>query len=75
MLMKPMPKMEIRSVGSSHYQGDIYIDLASRWVRKATMYEMVVTETTLPMPPNKINAVIEREILIRNVSEDEFLSK
>ena len=74
-LMKPMPKMEIRSVGSSHYQGDIYIDLASRWVRKVTMYEMVVTETTLPMPPNKVNTVLERELLIRNVSEDEFRSK
>ena len=32
------------NVGSSHYQGDLYIDLASRWVRKATMYE-------LPDPP------------------------
>lgn len=75
MLMKPMPNMEIQAVGSSHYQGDIYIDLASRWVRKATLYELVVTETRLPMPPNKINAVIEREILVRNVSEQEFLSK
>ena len=36
------------------------------------MYELVVSETTLPMPPNKINAVIEREILIRNVTEQEF---
>jgi len=72
MLTRPMPNMEVRSVGSSHYLGDIYIDLASRWVKKATMYEFVVTETKLPMPPNKVNGVVEREILIRNVGEAEF---
>ncbi len=75
MLMKPMPNMQIETVGSSHYLGDIYIDLASRWPRKVTMYELVVAETQLPMPPNKINAVIERDILIRNVTEQEFLGK
>jgi hypothetical protein len=75
MLTKPMPNMEITTVGSSHYQGDLYIDLASRWPRKATMYELVVAETRLPMPPNKINGVIERDILIRNVDEQEFLAR
>jgi hypothetical protein len=72
MLANPMPSMEVRSVGSSHYLGDLYIDLASQWVRKATMYELVVTETTVSTVPNKINGVIERDILIRNVSEKEF---
>jgi len=75
MVATPTPNMEIRSVGSSHYQGDLYIDLASRWVKKATMYELVVAETKLPMPPHKINAVIEREMLIRNVTEQEFSAK
>jgi hypothetical protein len=69
---KPMPNMEIRTVGSSHYKGDIYIDLLTNWVKKATMDELVVTETTLPMPPGKVNAVIERNIVIRNVSAKEF---
>jgi len=69
MIMKPMPNMEVRSVGSSHYKGDLYIDLATRWVRKVTMDELVVTETTVPMLPNKINAVIERNSTIRNVSK------
>jgi hypothetical protein len=32
------------------------------------MDELVVTETTVPMLPNKVNAVIERNTLIRNVS-------
>jgi len=72
MLMKPMPNMEIRTVGSSHYQGDIYIDLLTNWVRKATLYELVVSEVTLPTPLGKVNAVIERDIVVRNVSAAEF---
>jgi hypothetical protein len=75
MIMKPMPDMEVRTIGSSHYFGDIYKDLATQWVQKVTMTELVVSETTLPMPPNKINSVIERNIAIRNVSEGEFLTK
>jgi hypothetical protein len=58
--------------GSSHYFGDIYKDLASGWVQRATMTEVVVSETTLPAPPHKFNAVIERLIEICNVSEKEF---
>ncbi|MCG3119693.1 MAG: hypothetical protein ALAOOOJD_02204 [bacterium] len=72
MIMKLTPEMEIRSVGSSHYFGDIYKDLATNWVQKVTMTEWVASETTLPMPPNKVNNVIERNIVIRNVSEGEF---
>jgi len=75
MLMKPMPDMEVRTTGSSHYFGDIYKDLATQWVQKVTMTELVVSETILPMPPNKINSVIERNIMIRNVSESEFVAK
>jgi hypothetical protein len=72
MIVNPMPNMEIRTKGSSHYMGDIYIDLATNWVQKATLDEFVVTEVTLPMPPNKVNVVVERDILIRNVAADEF---
>jgi hypothetical protein len=68
MLMKPMPEMEVQTAGRSRYRGDIYRDLAAGWVQKATMTEAVVSETTLPMPPNKIDSVVEREILIRNVT-------
>ncbi len=67
MLMNPMPNIEVRSVGSSHYKGDLHVDLATRWVRKATMDELVVTETVVPGMANKINAVIERTTTIRNV--------
>ncbi|MFB0554962.1 MAG: hypothetical protein ACETWQ_16775 [Phycisphaerae bacterium] len=72
MTVKPVPDMEVRTVGSSHYKGDIYIDLSTNWVRKMTMDELVVAESTLPMPPGKVNAVIERNIVIRNVSAEEF---
>jgi hypothetical protein len=68
MITKPMPEMEIVSVGSSHYWGDIYKNLATGWVERATMTEVVVSETSLPMPPDKINAVFERRITILNVS-------
>jgi len=67
MLVNPMPNMEVRSVGSSHYKGDIHVDLTSRWVRKVTMDELVVTESIVPGMANKINAVIERTTVIRNV--------
>ncbi len=72
MFIKPMPNLEVQTVGSSHYFGDIYKDLSTNWVQKVTMTEFVVTEVTLPMPPNKINSVIERNIVIRNVGKDEF---
>jgi hypothetical protein len=72
MIINPIPDIEIRIKGSSHYMGDIYIDLATNWVTKATLNEFVVTEVTLPMPPNKVNVVVERDILIRNVTADEI---
>jgi len=72
MFVKPTPDTEMRTVGSSHYKGDIYIDLLTNWVKKVTMYELVVVEVTLPMPTGKINSVIERDIIVRNVSAAEF---
>jgi len=71
MVFHPMPESN-QTVGSSHYFGDIYKDLASGWVQKATMTEIVVSETTLGMPPNKTNAVIERLIEIHNLSQKDF---
>ena len=47
--------------------------MESFWVRKVVMWEMVVSETTLPMPPNKVNSVIERETTIRNLDRTDFL--
>ena len=72
MIMNLAPDMEIRTVGSSHYKGDIYIDIATKWVQKIVMDEVVVSETILPFPPNKVNSVTERNTIIQNVSEEEF---
>ena len=69
MLMEPMPNMEVSTVGSSHYYGDIHIDLATRWARKITMGEMVVSETTVPGLANKVDAAIERNLMIRNTTK------
>ena len=68
MTINPVPNMEVRSVGASHYKGDIHVDLATRWPRKVTMDELVVAESTVPALSNKISAVIERETVIRNIS-------
>jgi hypothetical protein len=72
MIMQPTPEMEIIAVGGSHYQGDIYIDLESKWVRRVSMTEMVVIEVQLPMPPSKVNSVVERISTIHAVSKKEF---
>jgi hypothetical protein len=67
MLMTPVPNMEVRAVGASHYKGDLHIDLATRWPRKVTMDELVVAQSTVPALSNKVNAVIERTTIIRNI--------
>jgi hypothetical protein len=43
--------------------------LKTNWIEKATMKEFVVSETTLPVAPNKINSVVERAIIIQNISK------
>jgi len=75
MKVLPMPDLEVETAGSSHYRGDIHKDLENNWIRKATLSEWVVSETTLPMPPGKLNSVNERSIIILNVSEDEVRRK
>lgn len=75
MIMQPMPSMEITTTGSSHYFGDIAIDLLTRWVRHVAMKEIVISETTLPTPPNKINSVVERALTIASISKEEFEKK
>ncbi|MHC4404371.1 MAG: hypothetical protein ACYTG0_32350 [Planctomycetota bacterium] len=75
MFLEPVPNVKITTVGGSHYQGDIYIDLESRWVRKVMMTELVVSETELPVPPNKINVVHERSTTIKSVTAEAFSRK
>jgi len=72
MAVEPMPDFKVTTVGTSHYFGDLFIDLETLWPRKVTLGELVITETRLPAPPNKINAVCERHLTIRSVPEEEF---
>ncbi len=68
MLMEPMPSMQVNTTGSSHYWGDIFKDLQSGWIQKANLKEIVVSETVISGQANKVHAVIERSIDIRNVT-------
>jgi len=72
MLMSVSPEMEIETVGGSQFKGDIYIDLATRWVKKATMDEFVITETRMPNPAPKICAYTVRHILMRMIGKKEY---
>jgi hypothetical protein len=67
MLFKPFPNMDAKASGSSHYWGDIFKDLETGWLQKATLNEIVVSETTLSGQPNKIQSAIERSIHIQNI--------
>ncbi|MEO8764656.1 MAG: hypothetical protein ABI416_10235, partial [Ginsengibacter sp.] len=66
MVITPMPNMKVTSKGSSHYWGDIYKDLAGGWIQKADLHELVISETVVPGMENKLHAVIERSINIKN---------
>lgn len=72
MLMRPMPQMQIELNGRSLFQGDLYIDLESYWLQKATMVEHVIVEVLLPVPPEKNNAFIKRKIVLQSVCKDEL---
>jgi hypothetical protein len=58
--------------GGSQYTGDIYIDLASGWVRKVTLNESVVTQTYVTSRPDKIPGNTVRHILLRSISQRDF---
>ncbi|MHC4479566.1 MAG: hypothetical protein ACYS1C_01135 [Planctomycetota bacterium] len=71
MLIRPTPEMEVNTTGASHYFGDVYVELDSLWVRKATMGEIVVSKTTMG-EQELARGVIERAVTIRAVSAEEF---
>lgn len=72
MLMKPMANMDVPTKGSSHYWGDIYKDLTGGWIQKAVLHELVISETSMPVLNSKINAFVERSIIIKNVKKINF---
>ncbi|MGD8779721.1 MAG: hypothetical protein PVH88_12250 [Ignavibacteria bacterium] len=73
MKMTVAPGMDITTTGSSHYKGNIYINTNTFWVEKVVMDEFVLSETTVPGQPDKINSVTGRNTIIYNVDGKEFL--
>jgi hypothetical protein len=63
---------DVMMEGGSQYLGDIYIDLASGWVRKVTLNESVVTHTNTATRPNKVPGYTVRHILLRLISLQDF---
>ena len=69
MIMKPMPNIEVLTVGGSHYYGDLYIDLESKWVKKVTKTLTDITKTT--MGDTKIaGGVIKTTLVIRDQTKN-----
>ena len=68
MIVQATPEMKVSTVGRSHYWGDIYKNLATKWVEKADLIEAVVSQTTMPAPFDDMVAYVERRITIRNVT-------
>jgi len=73
MKMKPMPNMEITTVGSSHYKGNLFINISSFWVEKVIMDEFVLSETTIKGQSSKMNSVTERRTTINNVDKSSYM--
>ena len=63
---------DVMMEGGSRYTGDIYIDLASGWVRKVTLNESVVTQTHTASKPSKTPGYTARRILLRLISRQDF---
>ncbi|MBN2206868.1 MAG: hypothetical protein JW742_05645, partial [Candidatus Aminicenantes bacterium] len=76
MIMPASADKDIVTEGGSEYIGDIYVDLATRWARRVTLDEFVITETRLPgagtAPGQKIQAYTVRHLLTRLVPREEF---
>ena len=64
------PQMKVEMKGGSHYWGDLVINLKTQWVEKATLSEIVVSETTVPGMAEKVHSVIERWIVLEPAGGD-----
>lgn len=62
MPMTYMPIMNLKTVGVSNYQADIYLDLETKWVRKLDMVLFEITNTTMWGIP------VEKSIPVTNLS-------
>ncbi len=69
--IKAMPLMTVKTGGGTQIRADIYIDLASFWVKKATYIVTDITKTTLFGVPVEIATIVTTHT-IKAVPEAEF---
>ncbi len=75
MIMAAGPDKDLVVNGGSQYKGDLYIDLATRWLRRTTMDEFVVTEAKFPGPAPATDSYTVRHLALRLVGQTEFEAK
>ena len=63
---------DVAMEGGSRYTGDLYIDLASGWVRKVILNESVVTQTSTASRPAKVPGYTLRHIQLRLIDRKDF---
>ncbi len=72
MIMPMGADKDIVTEGGSEYIGDIHVDLKTRWVRRVTLDEFVVSETRMPGPGAKLQGYAVRHLLTRLISREEY---
>jgi hypothetical protein len=72
LILSDSSDQDILTEGSSHYKGDISVDLATRWVRKATLDEYLVTEISAPSWPVPRHEYTVRHLLLRQIGQEEL---
>jgi hypothetical protein len=65
MVISDSSNQESVTEGVDQYKGDIYVDLPTRLVRKATLDEYLVQETSTQGAPSKTNEYTVRHIMLR----------
>lgn len=60
MLMEPAPGMKVDIQGGSRYWGDLYVDVETRWLKRATFRELVLVKVLFGDNP-PINGVVVRD--------------
>ena len=62
---------DVKTVGVSNYQAEIYLDLESKWVRKLDLVLFEITSTTMwGIPVDK--SIPVTKLTIRAIDETEF---
>ena len=72
MHIEAMKDMIVTTNGSSHYFGDLYIDLETQWPLRTELAEFIVSETQIPSMQMTHPGIVERRVNIENISKDEL---